>query len=147
MVAETTLEAYEAVKAAGTITSMQEKVLNIVKAFGEEGCISEEVLAYSVVPGSHANTGTITTRLSELERKNLIYRAGDTRTGSSGRQQQVWRDIEYATVKPKLPEPKKPVNGFDKGVIYCAKLLAKATDLKEAKKLILAELGRIKEKV
>jgi hypothetical protein len=143
---ETTLEAYKAVSASGVISSMQEKVLSIVEAYGEDGCISEEVLASSVVPGTHINTGTITTRLSELERKGLIYRAGDTRNASSGRKQVVWRHIKHSASKPTLPVEKKPMNGFDKGVIYCAKMIAKASDLKEAKKMILMELEKIKDK-
>ena len=140
MTAVTSIEAFRSIEAE--LTELEGRVLDVIKSHGADGCISDQVrgrfpeLSYS----------SVTARFASLEAKNAICRNGDTRAGISGRQQQVMRDAKYAE-KVITPIEKRPLSGFDKGVIYCAKLLAKSSDLKEAKKTILAELEKIKEKV
>lgn len=139
MIAETSLAAFKSIETE--LTELEQKVLDVISYYGEEGCISDQVrgsfpeLSYS----------SVTARFASLELKGVICRNGDTRAGMSGRQQQVMRVAKYAK-KVAVPLEKKAINGFDKGIIYCAKMIAKASDLKEAKKMILAELEKIKEK-
>lgn len=141
-VAATSIEAFRTTETL----PIRELVHEIIRSYGADGCITDDVIAF-FKKSEKTNTGRITGRFSELEAEGKIFRAGDTRRGVSGKSQLVMRDISYSSITPKIPSAKKPINGFDKGVIYCAKLLAKSADLKEAKKMILAELEKIKEKV
>lgn len=138
MIAETSLAAYRTLE----LPELELRVLNIIRAFGANGCTVDEIVAKH----PEIEYRTLSPRFAPLERKGLIYRAGDTREGVSGRQQKIMRDIKYSAYVPKLPPASKPINGFDKGIIYCAKMIAKASDLSEVRKMILAELEKIKEK-
>lgn len=74
-------------------THLELEVLAVIESYGTRGCISDEVrthfpsLAYS----------SVTARYAALERKKLIYRAGQ-RPGDSGRKQSVM----FATSKVPL---------------------------------------------
>ena len=62
-------------------------VFEVIRSFGSAGCISDDVRAR--FPG--APYSTITARYKALEEKKYIYYQGDTRTGTSGREQRVIR--------------------------------------------------------
>lgn len=135
MTAATSLAAYSSLE----LTELENKVLEVIALYGEDGCISDEVresfpeLSYS----------SVTARFVSLEQKGAICRNGDTRTGASGRQQQVMRIGKYAVAKPPVVAT-KPLNPFQKGVIFAAKLVAKSKDLDEARRLMRGELSKIK---
>jgi hypothetical protein len=140
-VAATSIEAFRTTETL----PIRELVHEIIKNYGADGCITDDVIAF-FKKSEKTNTGRITGRFSELEAEGKIFRAGDTRKGVSGKSQLVMRDISYSSITPKIPSTKRPMSGFDKGVIYCAKMIAKASDLKEAKKMLLTELEKIKDK-
>ena len=68
-------------------TAGERRVYETIASFGVKGCISDEVLEKN----PECAYSTITARYKSLEEKKLIYYAGDTRTGRSGRDQRVMR--------------------------------------------------------
>lgn len=124
------------------ITELEQLMLDVIVAAGATGCISDEVLAcYPSLSYS-----SVTARFSSLEAKNLIYRAGDTRPGESGRAQQVMRSESHLAAIPILRAPVRRVkgkakrNGFMKGLMHAAQIVSKAPDLASAKRQLKAEL-------
>mgnify|MGYP001473786397 CR=1 FL=1 len=75
------------VEAAENVNTMklENTVLQVIKKFGRDGCISDQVqqilhwLPYS----------SVTARFSALSNKELIYFTGEKRKGRSGRNQRV----------------------------------------------------------
>lgn len=135
MVAATSTAAFRSID----LTDLEGKVLTVIDAAGVVGCISDEVLAcYPTLSYS-----SITARFCSLEKKKEIYRAGDTRPGVSGRQQQVMRLGRYIgsvpVVKP-VKTPKKSRTGFLAGMMHAARTILMETDLIEAKKALKREL-------
>lgn len=131
----TSLAAYHSID----ITDLEQKVLDVIAAAGVNGCISDEVQA--AYP--HLSYSSVTARFSSLEAKKLIYRAGDTRPGISGRHQQVMRLAEHEATVPKVRPPKLPKvrrSGFMKGLMYAARIVLKEPDLLSAKKALKKEL-------
>ena len=80
-------------------TKMERMVYEIVLAFGENGCILDDVWRYLVAtqyPNRPAHDpifmslgNTVSARFKALEEKGLIYYTGETRAGASGRQSRV----------------------------------------------------------
>ena len=73
-------------------TALEAKVHNAIISSEDHGLIADDILdMFPYLPYS-----SVTARFSALENKNHIFRhKGDTRTGRSGRQQMVMRDISY----------------------------------------------------
>lgn len=120
------------------ISSMRERVYEIIEAAGSVGCISDEVFD-AFVGLENTNTGRVTGRYSELENEGRIVRLGDTRVGKSGKQQLVMRTFDNAAgaVKPKKKVTK---TGFLAGLMFAARILISASDLLEAKAALKKEL-------
>lgn len=114
----TSMAAYKALKA----NPLREEILGFIEAAGVDGAISDDVFAY-LATFSGKNDSSVTTRYSELERAGLIYRAGDTRPGKSGRQQMVMRHISFAAVKQLIPPKAKKENPFLNGMKHAAKII------------------------
>jgi hypothetical protein len=81
-IAETSLLAYDVI--LPNLARIQQEVLEVIKSFGQQGCISDEVRGVM----DTSNYGTVTGRFSELFRKGFIEYSG-TRKGQSGRYQRV----------------------------------------------------------
>lgn len=120
----TSLAAYHSL---GSIpSSLGDEICNLLELAGPEGLISDDIFA--CLSRSGRNDSSITTRYSELEDGKRIYRAGDTRPGKSGRQQQVMRHIKFLSVVPMLapkvaPKSKVFKKGADWGLRRAAKIL------------------------
>ena len=76
----------EAAEAFDT-TRLEADVYNYIRSSGDAGV----TIAQCVLHFNPTSQGSITSRPAALERKGLIYYAGDTRTGASNRQQRVIR--------------------------------------------------------
>ena len=70
-------------------TTLENMVYEAIKAFGEVGCISDDI----VKQYAHMPYSSITARFSGLERKSLIKYTGEKRKGRSGKQQRVMVSI------------------------------------------------------
>jgi len=91
--------------AYGVNTSKLERMMfKAICTYGVRGCIADDLLEdHSYLPYS-----SVTARPSALERKNLIVRGPDTRTGEAGKQQMVMRKSPYAdAILAKPPPPPK----------------------------------------
>lgn len=132
--ASTSLAAYHTLD----LPELELRVLEIIESFGVNGCAVDEILA------KHPDIDyrTLTPRFAPLERKGMIFRAGDTRLGPSGRQQKVMRSIAFASVVPILPIEKKK-NPFLAGMMFAAKVILKASNLDEAKSALVIELRKV----
>lgn len=118
-------------------TDLEAKVLAYIEARGSFGCISDDVRAHY----PELSYSSVTARFSALEKNGLIFRAGDTRSGESGRQQKVMRAIEWSTTTPiVLATPKAKKNPFLAGMMYATKIMLAAPDLTEAKCALKREL-------
>jgi hypothetical protein len=69
----------------------EKKVLETIKAFGEVGCISDDVLHAM----SEARYSTVTARYKQLKEKNLVKVDHRKRKADSGRQQFIMWATEY----------------------------------------------------
>jgi|APGre2960657404_1045060.scaffolds.fasta_scaffold02062_2 hypothetical protein len=69
------------------LKTTQERVYNAIKSFGDDGCISDEVLDY-LKPMPY---GSITSHYGFLIEKGYVELTGDKRPGKSGRNQRVMR--------------------------------------------------------
>ena len=67
-------------------TKLEREVLEAIKSFGREGCISDQVEANL----SHIKMSSLTPRYAGLAKKGLIRDSGLRRTALSKRQQIVW---------------------------------------------------------
>lgn len=65
----------------------QERVYNAIKSFGDDGCISDEVLEY-LHPRPY---GSITSQYGFLIEKGYVELTGERRPGKSGKNQRVMR--------------------------------------------------------
>jgi hypothetical protein len=70
-------------------TELELQVLNIIKAYGQEGCIADQVLQH--FPNERSQS--VMPRFAPLMRKGWIEDTGIRRSGRSGRQQRVLRAI------------------------------------------------------
>ncbi len=131
-VATTSLAAYRSLD----LPELEKRVLEIVDWFGVNGCTPDEL--NEVHP--EIEYRSLSPRFAPLERKGLIYYAGDTRPGKSGRQQKVIRHTRHLGMVPVLPVPKKKQNPYVKGLMHAAKLLLASSDLDSAKKALKSEL-------
>lgn len=121
------------------LPELELKTLEAIATFGARGCTQDEIL--DRFP-SFTNE-TLTPRFAPLERKGLMYRAGDTRKGKAGRQQKIMRVVEHLATVPMLPPTKKKRNPYVKGMMDAAKIIMKCTDLKAAKAALASELRRV----
>jgi hypothetical protein len=121
------------------LNELEQLVLDVIEGAGATGCISDEIrgtypdLSYS----------SITARFAALEKKGAIYRAGDTRSGKSGRKQLVMRMASFSTAVPRSkppPAPKKKRSGFLKGLMYATRIVLNEPDLHSAKKALRKEI-------
>lgn len=130
--ATTSIAAYRSLD----LTELESRVLEVIEVAGPAGVISDEIrevfgdLSYS----------SVTARFSSLEEKGKIFRAGDTRPGTSGRQQKVMRAARYAAIAPTVTAKKEKRNGFLAGMMFVAKLVIASSDLNDAKQRIKSEL-------
>jgi hypothetical protein len=70
-------------------TKLENIVLNVIKRFGEGGCISDDVRKVLAVEEPKLSYSSITARYSALCDKCLIDYTGEKRKGDSGRSQRV----------------------------------------------------------
>jgi hypothetical protein len=118
------------------MTALERRVLDTIDGYGATGCISDQVqhvlgtLSYS----------SVTARFKSLEEKGEIVRGPDTRAGVSGRQQLVMRAMAYAHGVPPPVTRKEKRSGFLSGVIFAAKIVARASDMVDAKRTLAREL-------
>lgn len=119
------------------LPELEAEVLRMIESFGANGCTVDEILEVFEI-----DYRTLTPRFAPLERKGLIFRAGDTRTGKSGRQQRVRRHSKYAAITPVVTTPPKK-NPFLEGMKYAAKILLRNCDLTSAKADLKNELLKV----
>lgn len=131
MTASTSLAAYHTLP----ITDVMQKVFDAIEAAGEGGLTCDEI---SELTGIEYRT--VTPRIVQLENKGLVYRAGDTRKGKTGRGQLVVRVERHKATVPMTRVIKK--DGFLKGLVFSAKLLLKESDLESAKRKLGAEIRK-----
>lgn len=110
----------------GLAEALREQILGQIQESGSSGLIWEDIRA--TFPET-VKDSSINARFSELERKGLIVRNGDTRPGASGRQQLVMRSAEFGVAM----ERKVHKTAFLAGLMYGAKIVAAAKSLEEAK--------------
>jgi hypothetical protein len=67
--------------------TVHDTVYETIKSFGEQGCISDEVLKRN----SAIRYSSITARYNELIKEQLVELTGEYRPGLSGRAQRVMR--------------------------------------------------------
>lgn len=125
------------------VTVLEQMVLDAIEAAGSAGCISDEVqVAYPSLSYS-----SVTARFKALEDKCLIVRGPDERKGASGRGQMVMRAAAHAASAPPAPPPKKRERpAFMKGVMFAARIILKASDLADAKRMLKTELAVLAKK-
>lgn len=116
-VTSTSLAAYRTLD----LPDLERKVLEIIESFGAFGCTVDEII------WAHPDIEyrTLSPRFAPLERKGLIFRAGDTRRGHSTRQQKVMRGITHLATTPKVVA-KKSKNPFLAGMLFAAKAIVGA---------------------
>jgi hypothetical protein len=120
-------------------TTLQEEILQLLRLAGPAGLIGDEVRGKLLSLGM--KDGSLNTRYSELERKGLIFRNGETRRATSGRMQMVMRAAEFAESVPIVAAGIKPRrNPFLSGLMFAARLVAKSPDLDQARKALRVEL-------
>lgn len=68
-------------------TDLEKQVLEVIRGFGPQGCIADEVIAAFPARSTH----TITPRFKPLLAKGFIEDTGERRKGSYGRSQRVVR--------------------------------------------------------
>lgn len=76
----------KAAAAALDPTKLESEVLEVIKSFGNNGCISDQV--ESIL--SHIKCSSLTPRYAGLVKKGLIQDSGQRRVARSKRQQIVW---------------------------------------------------------
>jgi hypothetical protein len=67
-------------------TKLEAEVLDAIKSFGIEGCISDQIEAKL----SHIKGSSVTPRYRGLTKKGLIQDSGERRVALSGKKQIVW---------------------------------------------------------
>lgn len=71
-------------------SSLEFKVLTVIKSFGHQGCISDDVVREMPMWGVQ----TITPRYRRLMEKGYIIDTGERRQGAAGRAQRVMRAVQ-----------------------------------------------------
>ena len=67
----------------------ESRVYEIIKSFGRQGCIQDEVLRMCLRLYGHIPYSTVTARFKSLQEKDLIYYNSERRKGKSGRPSRV----------------------------------------------------------
>lgn len=140
MISATTLAAFKALK----VNPLREEILDHIRMYGINGCIGDDIR--SLYDSEVYKDGSLNTRYSELERAGFMFRNGDTRPGSSGRQQLVMRHVRFADEVPIARPGKKHPNPFLAGMIHAAKTMIAAGDYTAAKAALGAEIRRAAKK-
>lgn len=131
MLSKTSLSAYWSLDLAPILQKIYEEV---TKA-GENGLTCDEIAEVTFI-----EYRTVTPRIVQLERLNLVYRAGDTRKGLSGRRQLIVRSCDHLPSIPLIPKSKKKSNPFLEGMKFAAKVVLSESSLEGAKKALKLEL-------
>jgi len=90
----TSEEAAYSIDAAG----LEKIVLEAIKSFGPDGCISDDVQDY--LEARNLCYSSVTARYSALENKGMMFRNGDKRVARSNRRMLVMRAAEYEKTIP-----------------------------------------------
>lgn len=80
------------VDAAGSLkntTALEQRVYEVIRDFGDDGCISDDIVA--AIPD--LSVVTITPRFAKLIQKGWVIDTGERRKGKSGRSQRVMRAV------------------------------------------------------
>lgn len=133
-VASTSLVAYKSLD----LSELLERVYLAIEASGTVGMTNDELVEVTGIAYR-----TLTPRIAQLEALGLVYRAGDTRPGLSGRQQKITRAKSFIAAVPKLAPPKGRKNPFVEGVKFAAKIVLSQSDLTGAKKALRDELIKL----
>jgi hypothetical protein len=129
-IATTSIAAYRSLD----LPELEQTVLDIIESFGKDGCtVSEIEMAHP-----HIEYQTLSPRFAPLERKGLLYRAGDSRKGASGRLQRVLRHIKYTSVVPVIAPKKVKGNPFYEGMKFAAKVVIMADPSLKGSKAAIA---------
>tara|TARA_R100001377_G_C3133003_1_gene89994 strand:- start:88 stop:411 length:324 start_codon:yes stop_codon:yes gene_type:complete len=67
----------------------EKRVLEIIKNYGDLGCIQDDVLQDVAKIYGYVSYSTVTARFKGLQEKNLIYYTDEKRKGSSNRMSRV----------------------------------------------------------
>lgn len=137
-VSPTSLAAFHAVKPK--VATIRESVLAFILDAGPHGCIYDDLR--EAFPPTTAD-GTIRARIVELMRDDKVWRIGDTRRGKSECDQLVMRHSSFrghSSLPAPSTIPRSKRNGFQKGLMYAAKILMDADDLASARKQMRDEL-------
>ena len=81
---------HKAAKSVNT-TNLEKMVFDAIASYGDQGCISDQILAQF----SHLPYSSVTARYKALLDKGLIEDTGNRRAGKSGKQQRVLRKKEH----------------------------------------------------
>lgn len=139
MTATTSVAAFHSVSGTGGLaSSMRDEIARIIEGAGVDGLIMDDI--FDKFPPVYKQYSTISGRFSELENLSIIFRAGDTRAGKSGRQQKVMRHIKFATAVPMLPPKPPKKTGFMAGLMFATRIILKEPDLVSAKRALKTEL-------
>ena len=68
--------------------ALEDQVLRVIRSFGTEGCISDDVREAMAKEGV-TSYSSVTARFKALADAKLIYFTGQTRPGNTGRPQRV----------------------------------------------------------
>ena len=113
--------------------------MDLLTFFGESGCTGDEI----TVAFPEIDYRTLTPRFAPLERKGLIFRAGDTRLGLSSRHQKVMRSVKYAATTPIVITKSAKKNPFLEGMKLAAKIVLSESTLDGAKQALKRELIKV----
>ena len=134
MLAKTSLSAYKSLSLAPILGH----VLFVVDAAGELGLTCDEIAEKTGI-----EYRTVTPRIVQLERHGLVYRAGDTRKGLSGRAQLIVRASSHLATIPMIPKAKKRENPYLEGLKRAAKIILSQSDFESARKALKDELIKV----
>lgn len=139
MTRATSVAAFKALK---TGSVLRDEILEAILSFGKGGCIGEQIRAK--YDNDLYRDSSLNARYSELERRGLIYRNGETRPGTiANRQQLVMRHHSFSPVPvvPKLTKRNK--NPFLAGMMHATKVMLAAGDYTGAKAALKLEIKKV----
>ena len=100
MTQRTSVEAFNTIKENGLLGGMQFQVYEFIQNHGP--CTQNEALRHLAIRGK--NTGSISTRFSELKRKEVIEECGEKQDEKSGMQTILWRTTTKLPIKFEKPK-------------------------------------------
>lgn len=138
MLSSTSLAAYRSLD----LTDLESTVALLIEGFGAAGCTVDEIRKSN----PDIDYQTLTPRFAPLEKKGVIFRAGDTRPGHSTRQQKVMRSVLFAETFEHFPLVKLATakkNPFIEGMKFAAKTILRESDFSSAKRALRIELEKV----